>query len=189
MLCPPVKPSSMRTLTLQKGLFLLALIVFFLPDRVSAQDETHTVTHIELRTRYASPPPHIFRPLIPLQEGDQTTDEQIQAIEQSLRETRLFRSVSTQVAEEPGGLSILFDLEQIERVRRVRIKGNWLVLSSSIYRILTMQEGEAFDEKVLPGEVELIKALYKSKGWYETAVTPSYEQDPEDGSVRITYRI
>jgi outer membrane protein insertion porin family len=189
MLWPSIRPFSIGPSAIQKGLLLLGLILLAFPHKVFAQEELYTVTRIELCTKYASPPPETFLPLIPLKEGDQTTHQRVQAIEQSLQETRLFRSVSTQIVEEPGGLSILFDLRQIERVRRIRIKGNWLVLSSSIYRALTMQEGEAFDEKVLPGEVELIKALYKNKGWHETAVTSSYEQDPEDGSVQITYRI
>jgi len=168
---------------------LFGLILLAFPHKVFAQAELYTVTRIELRTKYASPPPETFLPLIPLKEGDQTTKEQIQLIENALENSGLFRSVSVQVAEEPGGASILFDLCQIERVRRIKINGNWLVLSSSIYRVLAMQQGDPFDEEALPSEVERIKALYEKKGWYETAATHSYEKDPEDGSVRITYRI
>jgi outer membrane protein insertion porin family len=168
---------------------LFGLILLAFPHKVFAQAELYTVTRIELRTKYASPPPESYLPIIPLKEGDQTTDEQIRAIEKSLEETRLFRSVSTQIEKGPGGASVLFDLGQIERVRRVKIKGNWLVLSSSIYRILGMQEGEPFNEKELPAEEERIIALYEKKGWYETMVMPVYEQDPEDGSYEITYRV
>lgn len=128
-------------------------------------------------------------PLIPLEEGEQTSVAKIRSIEKTLENSGLFRSVSVRVSEEPAGAAILFDLCQIERVSKIRIKGNWLVLSSSIYRILGMQEGDPFDEEALPREVELIKALYERKGWYGTAVSYSHEQDPENGTILVTYRI
>ncbi len=147
------------------------------------------VLHLEVHTKYPSPPPKDYLPLIPLKEGDETTLDQIDAIKKVIESSGLFHSVSMEVSKEPAGISVRFDLRQKERVRKIRIKGNWLVLSSSIYRVLAMQDGDPFTEEELPREVERIEGLYKKKGWYETRVTESYEQDPEDGSVRITYRI
>ena len=92
----------MRPSAIQKWLLLLGLILFCLSPQVSAQEERHTVTRIELRTKYASPPPETFLPLIPLKEGGRTTKEQIQLINKALENSGLFRSVSVQVAEEPG---------------------------------------------------------------------------------------
>jgi outer membrane protein insertion porin family len=172
-----------------KWLILLGLILLLFPSLASAQAEGLTVARIDLRTKYDAPPPETFLPLIPLREGSRTTVDKIRSVEKTLKASGLFQSVSVEVEETPEGISVLFDLWQIERVSRVRIKGNRLVLSSSIYRVLAMHQGDPFREDALPGEVALIKSLYEKKGWHNTEVTPSFEQDPEDGSVRVDYRI
>ncbi len=181
--------SSMRSATLPKCLALLGLIFLSFPPQILAAGEAFPVARIDVRTKYPSPPPETYRPLILLEEGKETTVKKIEAVEKTLKNSGLFRSVSVAVEETPEGVSIRFDLWQMERVNKIKIKRNWLVLSSSIYRILGMQQGDPFEEEALPSEVERIKDLYEKKGWYETAVTPSYEQDPEDGSVRLTYLI
>ena len=179
----------MRSVNISRWLVLLGLFLLPLPCGVSAQEGVLEINRIELRTRYESPPPETFLPLIPLREGALTSMDQVRAVEETLRRSGLFRSVSVQVEESPQGISILFDLWQLERVSRIRIKGNWLVLSSTIYRVLAMQQGDPFREDALPGEVRLITSLYERKGWHDTEAIPSFEQDTKDGSVSITYRI
>jgi outer membrane protein insertion porin family len=179
----------MRSATLPKCLVLLGLILLSLPHQVLAAGEAFPLVRIDVRTKYPSPPPETYRPLIPLEKGKETTAKKIEAVEKLLKNSGLFGSVSVTTEEAPEGISVLFELGQMERVNRIRIKGNWLVLSSSIYRILAMQQGDPFEEETLPAEAERIKGLYEKKGWYETVVTYSYDQDPEDGSVRIDYRI
>jgi outer membrane protein insertion porin family len=179
----------MRSVHVPKWLILVGLLLLPFPCRALAQEEGAVITRIDLRTRYDSPPAETFLPLIPLKEGDRTTVDRVRAVEETLKRSGLFRSVSVQVDEGPEGISMLFDLCQLERVSRVRIKGNWLVLSSAIYRVLAMQQGDPFREDALPGEVALITSLYERKGWHNTEVIPSFEQDPDDGSVSITYRI
>jgi outer membrane protein insertion porin family len=179
----------MHSATLPKCLVLLGLIFLSFPHQVLAAGERFTIARIDVRTKYPSPSPETYRPLIPLEEGKETTVKKIEAVEKTLMDSGLFRSVSVTVEETPEGISVLFDLRQMERVDEIRTQRNWLVLSSSIYRILGMQQGDPFEKEALPSEVERITALYEKKGWYETTVTPSYEQDPEDGSVRLSYRI
>ena len=179
----------MRSANLPKWLALLGLIFLSFPHQVLAEDEAFTAARIDVRTKYPSPPPEDYLPLIPLEKGKETTVKKIEAIEKTLETCGLFRSVSVQMEEAPEGISIRFDLRQMERVNKIRIKGNRLVLSSSIYRILAMQQGDPFEEEALPPEVERIKALYEKKGWYDTDVTSSFGQDPEDGSIRLEYRI
>jgi outer membrane protein insertion porin family len=179
----------MRAAGFAKGLVLLGLCALALAARASAEAETFTITRVELRTRYASPPAESFLPLIPLQEGKQTTADQIRGIERMLKKSGLFRSVSARLSEEPGGVSVLFDLGQMERVRRIEIQGNWLVLASSIRRVLSMQEGDPFEAGSLVEDAGRIEALFEKKGWYQTSVSYGYEQEAGDGSVRIRYRI
>jgi len=179
----------MRSASLAKLLALVGLIFLSFPHQVLAAGEAFPVTRIDVRTKYPSPPPETYRPLIPLEKGKETTAKKIEAVENLLKNSGLFRSVSVTTEEAPEGISVVFDLGQMERVNRIRIKRNWLVLSSSIYRILAMQQGDPFEEATLPAEAERIKALYEKKGWYETVVTYSYDRDPEDGSVRVSYRI
>lgn len=179
----------MRSADFPKWLLLLGLVCLPFSKGVSAKAAFFTVARIDVHTKYPSPAAETYLPLIPLKEGDAVTDDEIHALEKTLKDTGLFRTVSVQVEREPEGISVRVDLEQMERVRKIRIKGNWLVLDSSIYRILAMQEGDAFEEEGLPREVERIQGLYEKKGWYETRATSSYEQDPEDGSIQIRYHI
>jgi outer membrane protein insertion porin family len=179
----------MRFATIPKWLVLLGFFLLPFPWRALAQEEGTKVTRIDVHTKYPSPSPENYLPLIPLEKGKETTAGEIEAIKKTMESSGLFRSVSVQIEEAPQGVSIRFDLWQMERVTKIRIKGNWLVLSSSIYRILAMQAGDPFEEEALPAEVERIQSLYEKKGWYETAVTPGFEQDPEDGSVLLSYRI
>jgi outer membrane protein insertion porin family len=179
----------MRAAGFPKGLVFLGLCLLSFPARAWAQPGIFTVTRIDIRTKYASPPAESFLPLIPLQEGKQTSADRIRGIERMLKKSGLFRSVSVRLSEGPEGVSVLFDLEQMERVRRIDIKGNGFVLASSVRRVLSMQEGDPFEEGLLAEEAGRIQSLFEKKGWYETAVSPGYEQDPEDGSVRIRYRI
>lgn len=179
----------MGSAKLSKRLLLLGLLLLPLFKEAFANPGAFRVAGIEVRTKYASPPPEEYLPLIPLEKGQTTTLEEIETIRRTLEKSGLFRSVSVEVSERPEGSSVLFDLWQMERVHRIKTRGNWLVLSSSIHRILAMQEGDPFQEEVLPREAERIEALYEKKGWYESNVTYSYEQNPEDGSVRIRYPI
>ena len=63
----------MRSEPVPKWLVLLGLFLLSLPCRVPAQEEGLKNIRIELRTRYESPPPETFLPLIPLEEGSLTT--------------------------------------------------------------------------------------------------------------------
>ncbi len=180
---------SMEKTPVLKTALLLGLVLLHSIEPVSARTDACTVARVEVRTKYACPPPEDYAPLIPLEEGDEMTDQRIATLRKTLEGSGLFRSVSIQLSEDAKGTSVLFDLHQLERVRRIRMKGNWLVLSSSVYRILAMQEGDPFEEEELSREAERIKDLYEEKGWYETEVTADFEQDPEDGSVRIDYRM
>ncbi len=179
----------MRSANTPKLLILLGIVFLLFPSPVWPQAEAFTVARIELHAKYESPPAETFLPLIPLEEGGRTTRDKVRTIEKTLQNSGLFKSASVKIEEGPEGISVLFDLWQIERVNRIRIKGNWLVLSSSIYRVLSMQQGDPFREEALPGEVALIQSLYERKGWYNTEVIPSFEQDPSDGSFRVDYRI
>lgn len=184
--CRPLQGSACMCLTA-----FLAVLLWFLSPGVFAQDqkESKIVKDILLSTRYKYPSADTFRPLIPLESGQEIIPEKLHGLEAMLTQSGLFRSVKVETHEDPAGLSILFHLWQVERVRRIRLKGNFWVLDSAVYRVLEMQEGDRFDPEKLEEEENKIKRLYRRKGWFGTKVTSSYKQDPEDGSVCLTYEI
>lgn len=152
-------------------------------------EEPFTLEEVAIQTLYPYPPPSRFAPLIPFRAGDLTTESLLEQARKMLEETGLFRSVQVYVRSGVRGKSVLFDLSQTERVRRIRIRGNFPVLSSSIKRVLNMQEGDVFDPALLPAEVVRIQEFYQRRGWYETGVTFTETRDSEDGSVVLEYRI
>jgi outer membrane protein insertion porin family len=153
------------------------------------QEETFSVEEIAVQTSYPSPPPSRYFPLIPIRAGDQASMSLLASVQEMLENTGLFRSVEVQVEPRPEGRAVLFHLRQMERIREIRIQGNFPTLSSSIKRVLNMQEGDVFDPALLPGEVARIQELYQSRGWYETGVSFTENRDPRDGSVGLIYRI
>lgn len=155
----------------------------------SAAQDPFTIEQIAIQTLYPNPPPSRFAPLIPFRAGDRATESLLEEARKMLEETGLFRSAQVYVRPGVDGKSVLFDLSQVERVRQIRIRGNFPILSSSIKRVLNMQEGDVFDPALLPGEVVRIQEFYQNRGWYETGVTFVETRDPEDGSVVLEYRI
>ena len=174
---------------LTAALVLPFLLCFAAPGRPEEAAGGFRLSRIEIHTRYAKPPAETYRPIIPLREGQTVTEDEVRAAEQTLRESRLFRSISSRVEEAPEGKVLIFDLSQEELVRRVRVRGSWLVLTSVIQRSLTMQIGDPFREENLAAEKEHIIAVFEGKGWFGTTVSSTFERDPSDGSVQIDYRI
>lgn len=192
----PAWKSLMKTLSGLRPLVLLlaAALSAALPSRAAVKEaepaeEPFTIEEVAVQTLYPYPPPSRFAPLIPFRAGDRATESLLEEARKMLEETGLFRSVQVYVRPGAAGKSVLFDLNQTERVRRIRIRGNFPILSSSIKRVLNMQEGDVFDPALLPGEVVRIQEFYQSKGWYETGVTFSETRDSRDGSVVLEYRI
>jgi len=153
------------------------------------EPEPVRVSHIEISTRYESPAPETYRPLIPLEAGREISRPQRHFVRKLLEQTGLFRSVEMEEAPDPEGTRLLFHLWQAEKVRAISIKGNLYVLDSAIYRVLEMQEDDLFHPQALPEELERIRNLYVSKGWFGAEVRCVRQDNPTTGSVDLSYRI
>ncbi|MEW6442721.1 MAG: POTRA domain-containing protein [bacterium] len=159
------------------------------PREEIVREEAFTVEELGMQTAYPSPPPSTYFPLVPLRPGQPATTGLLEAFHEMLEGTGLFRSVDMYLHPVRDGKSVLFQLTQAERVRKVAIRGNFPVLESAVRRVLEMQEGAPFDPGKLPPEVQRIQELYQKKGWYRNRVSLSESRDPRTGSAELTYKI
>ncbi len=165
------------------------LVLLSVPLHAAGQERPLRIARVRFSAHYPSPPAETYAPLFPLTAGQETTASALRAIEARARRTGLFRSVSVRAIPVPGGTEIRILLWQQERVRKIRIRGNFPLLASSVRRVLAMQAGDPFDPAALGEECRRIERLFEEKGWFGTRVTAIPESDPQDGSVRVSYRI
>ncbi|TET67630.1 MAG: hypothetical protein E3J45_04565, partial [Candidatus Zixiibacteriota bacterium] len=87
-------------------------------------------------------------------------------------------------------LAMLFSLPEASygqaRIDAIEIEGCRSLSKDEVFQVLNVREGEVFQEVDLVGEVETIKRLYYSEGFFWTTVETSVQRRP---NVQITFRI
>ena len=87
-------------------------------------------------------------------------------------------------------LAMLFSLPEASygqaRIDAIEIEGCRSLSKDEVFRVLNFREGEVFQEVDLVGEVETIKRLYYSEGFFWTTVETSVQRRT---NVQITFRI
>lgn len=147
------------------------------------------VATVSVTTRYPVPGPDKYLPLVPFKEGDLITEASIEKAERLLMGTGLFSSVAISPRGPEEATELLVRLDQIERIRRIEIRGNFPVLTSSIARTLELGRSDPFDPEKIPQEERRIVEVFEKKGWYGTRVETTYTIDPQDGTASIVYQV
>lgn len=147
------------------------------------------VATISVTTRYPVPGPETYLPLVPFKEGDEISEASIDTAEQMLMATGLFSSVEISPRGPDDATELLVRLEQVQRIRRIEISGNFPVLTSSIARRLELGRSDPFDPEKIPQEERRIIEVFEKKGWYGTRVDTTSSIDPKDGTATIVYHV
>jgi outer membrane protein insertion porin family len=99
-----------------------------------------------------------------------------------------FRDVRVYTEEGPGGLRVVFEVEESPIVREISIAGNDNIDGDKIRDVLTLTTGSPLDFPLLRENVERVIALYKSEGYYLADV--GYEIEPiTDASIAINFEV
>ncbi len=99
-----------------------------------------------------------------------------------------FEDVKADVEDSPEGKIIVFILQEKSLISEIVIKGNKKVSTSDIEGIITLKVRQTLNNEKLREDVDKIRALYDSKGYYDAEVQDIIEKDGEK-DVRIVFQI
>ncbi len=93
-----------------------------------------------------------------------------------------FSDVRADVTDTPEGKVITFILEERGQISEIKITGNNTVSTQDIEGILTIKTKQKLNEENILSDIQKIKALYDSKGYYNAEVDYSIEKVGEKES-------
>ncbi|HOO40421.1 MAG TPA: outer membrane protein assembly factor BamA [Syntrophales bacterium] len=99
-----------------------------------------------------------------------------------------FDDVQADVEDSPEGKVIAFLLQEKALVSEIVIKGNKEVSTSDIEGVLTIKVRQTLNTEKLREDLEKIRALYDSKGYYDAEVRDVVEKEGEK-DVRVVIQI
>ncbi|MBN1546604.1 MAG: outer membrane protein assembly factor BamA [Syntrophaceae bacterium] len=99
-----------------------------------------------------------------------------------------FEDVQADVEDSPEGKIIVFILQEKALVSDIVIRGNKAVSKSDIEGVITIKIRKTLNTEQLREDLEKIRALYDSKGYYNAEVKDIIEKDG-DKDVRVVFQI
>ncbi len=121
-------------------------------------------------------------------EGEPFSIYKIRRDVKTLYETGFFDDVKVDVEPFEGGVKVTFIVKERPVVTRIRIVGNKHIKSSEIRKELKQFPFNIYNEKILNENIQKIKQLYQSKGYYSVQVIPEVKPRGE-GRIELTYKI
>ena len=115
---------------------------------------------------------------------EETLTEDIRAI----YKMGYFEDVQVDVEDSPEGKVIVFILQEKSLISEILIKGNKKVGTSDIEGVITIKIRQTLNTEKLREDLEKIRALYDSKGYYDAEVQDVIEKDGEK-DVRVVFQI
>ena len=90
-----------------------------------------------------------------------------------------FQDVSAEVKEIPEGKVITFVVLEKGLISEIRINGNKALDKDDIDGVLTIKTRQTLNQEKIKADLEKIKALYDSKGYYNAEIADRVEKDGE----------
>ena len=87
-----------------------------------------------------------------------------------------FDDVTAEVTDVPEGKVITFTVVEKPMITEIRIKGNNALKRDEIEGVMTVRNRQTVNPEKLKGDMEKIKALYDSKGFYNAEVSYAIEK-------------
>ncbi len=118
--------------------------------------------------------------IVPFEEGQEVTKEEIEEHFLRLNETGTFKDVQYHLSEvDSQGYRLEIDVVKTKRVRNIIVKGNYPILSKHIKKLIPLQPGTDFDGELIPESIETVKAYLEKEGYYDSLVTISVRDSKE----------
>lgn len=100
-----------------------------------------------------------------------------------------FSNVKIDVKEEDAGVVVYFVLTERPFLEKIKVTGNSKFKDSYILKKLSSKEGEILNEKDVVFDVEVVKELYKKKGFIDTKIEYKIAEDSVTNKAILTFVI
>ena len=124
----------------------------------------------------------VITPQIKSQTGKPFHEADITADIKTIFKMGFFQDVSAEVTEVPEGKVITFIVQEKGLISEIRINGNKALDKDAIDDVLTIKTRQTLNQEKIKTDIEKIKALYGSKGYYNAEITDTVEKDGEKDS-------
>jgi outer membrane protein insertion porin family len=90
-----------------------------------------------------------------------------------------FLDVTAEAISTPEGKVVIFTVQEKGLISEIRINGNKALSKDDIQEVLTIKTRQNLNQEKIKADIEKIKVLYDSKGYYNAEITDSVERDGE----------
>ncbi len=88
-----------------------------------------------------------------------------------------FQDITAEVADTPEGKVITYTLQQRALISEIVIKGNKKISKGDIEGVLTFKTRQILNPEKVRADIERIRGLYHSKGYYNADITDQVEKE------------
>ena len=117
--------------------------------------------------------------------GNPLNEEDITADIKAIFKMGLFVDVSAQVTTEPQGKVITFTIAEKGLISEIRLIGNKKLDKSDILGVMTVKTRQSLNQEKIKEDIQKIKALYDTKGYYNAEISDRLEKDGQKDIVLI----
>jgi len=152
--------------------------------RTSARARIHTV-EIRGNRRIES---DAVRQVLKSVPGRLLSEEALSQDIKAIYKMGFFEDVQAAVSDGPDGKAITFTVRERPMITEVRIKGNKAIDTGDIEAVLTVKPRQTVNREKIKGDVEKIRGLYDTKGYYNVEIADAVEQEGEK-DLRVVFNI
>ena len=117
--------------------------------------------------------------------GKPLSDADISADIKTIYKMGLFVDVSAQVTSEAQGKVITFTVSEKGLISEIRLIGNKALDKDDILGAMTVKPRQSLNQEKIKEDIQKIKALYDTKGYYNAVITDRLEKDGQKDFVVI----
>jgi outer membrane protein insertion porin family len=117
--------------------------------------------------------------------GNPLNEEDITADIKAIFKMGLFVDVSASVTAEPQGKVITFTVVEKGLISEIRLIGNKALDKDDIIGAMTVKTRQSLNQEKIKEDIQKIKALYDTKGYYNAEITDRLEKDGQKDMVLI----
>ncbi|KAF0159240.1 MAG: hypothetical protein FD159_710 [Syntrophaceae bacterium] len=117
--------------------------------------------------------------------GNPLNEEDITADIKAIFKMGLFVDVSAQVTTEPQGKVITFTIAEKGLISEIRLIGNKKLDKDDILGAMTVKTRQSLNQEKIKEDIQKIKALYDTKGYYNAEISDRLEKDGQKDIVLI----
>lgn len=129
-----------------------------------------------------------LRRSLPVAPGDAMTAERLAAVRARLGAREIFSEVRLDLEPREEGVDLVLHLKRRRVVNSVAVTGNEHLSSRETLRLIRVRAGDVFDQSVVDGAVQRLRAHYERGGFPAVAIDPE-KAERGLGEVDVVFRV